>query len=330
MTRRAPTLALALCLLAAPPSRAQDAMEWGDDGLVARVNGRPILLSDLIDAALSLRIPVSDFVSGPGARGEDFRKALTAVIDEELLVQEAILQEIRIDELDAARRVDLVVQARVDEFQGGFEEFQRFLAIYHLGWKSFRRLMLQRERRRELATSAVARRITINPADVEDFRQRRLEAGRTVEEIFLAQIRVLSPESEAVSAEARRLRDLAVELATAVGREPERFSEIARARAAETDAVRFEVIGWIELESIRSPLREIVRRMHPGEVSDPIRVEEGWHVLYLNARHDARDLFFGEVFAREREKLLLELRDKATIGIDPKFTQGATTATPPP
>ena len=76
-------------------------------------------------------------------------------------------------------------------------------------------------------------------------------------------------------------------------------------------------LGWIDPNRLKPPLRDRIRTMRTGEVSEPILTEEGFHVVRLLDRHTPRDLLFGQRFVKERRKLLESLRAKASIEVYP-------------
>jgi parvulin-like peptidyl-prolyl isomerase len=66
------------------------------------------------------------------------------------------------------------------------------------------------------------------------------------------------------------------------------FAALARARSAQTDtAANGGDMGWVAENALRPEVRDAVLLLAPGEVSDPVRGAEGWHVLKLIERRPA-------------------------------------------
>lgn len=282
------------------------------DAIVARVNGEPILLSELREAAFNHEVPLSALTS-EGLLGEGFRLAITAQIDQKLLVQKARSDEIEPNDLAVTQRVDAYIQELVNNL-GGEVEFADFLRRSHLSLDSLRRVMISREHDRELSTAVVARRVSTSGPEIEAFRARRTEAGESVEEVKLAQILIHCPRAEQDTELGRRQFRRALEIAQSVGRDPEHFFATARESSDdEAGRLRSGMLGWLDPEALNAAIKVRVATLRPGEISEPVASGEGYHVLLLLDRRSTRDLLFAERYESERASLLDELREKALI-----------------
>ncbi|MBI3736379.1 peptidylprolyl isomerase [Candidatus Sumerlaeota bacterium] len=286
------------------------------DAIIARVNGKPVLLSQIKEAALDLDLPVSSLTS-EGLRGEGFRRAVTALVDEELLVQAAQKAEIPSDETELARRVDGMMRLLIERM-GGEAAFDTFLKKSNLNLDSLRRTVLEREKRQDLAAAVVARRVKLNNAEVEEYRRKKDEAGEKSEEVNLAQILVLCPKSEQDTPAGKKLRQKALDAARQAGKDRTKFAELAR-KLSDDAATRERggMLGWVDPKSLQEPLRKRVAEMSVNDISEPVATDLGFHVLFLMDRHSPHELLFAERFSAERTKLLESLRAEATIEIYP-------------
>ena len=66
-------------------------------------------------------------------------------------------------------------------------------------------------------------------------------------------------------------------------------------------------LGWIETGMMAGPFEDTLFAMQPGQVSDPVRTDFGWHVLQLREVDAARPVTFEDV----REEMEREVRDNA-------------------
>ncbi len=304
-------VAFALLFCIARGASAQIDTELSD-AIVARVNGEPILLSELREAAFNHEVPVSALTS-EGLMGEGFRVAITAQIDQKLLVQKARSDEIEPNELAVTQRVDAFIQELVNNL-GGEVEFAEFLRSSHLSLESLRRVMISREHDRELSTAVVARRVSTSGPEIEAFRMRRAESGKAVEEVKLAQILIHCPRAEQDTELGGRQFHRALEIVQSVGRDPEQFFATARESSDdEAGRLRSGMLGWLDPDALNDAIKVRVATMRPGEISEPVAAGEGYHILLLLDRHSTRDLLFAERFESERASLLDELREKALI-----------------
>ena len=83
------------------------------------------------------------------------------------------------------------------------------------------------------------------------------------------------------------------------------FKNIARSTSEEPDsAVRGGEIGWLTEDQIQPEIREKLPKMVLGTVSDPFKLNDGWHILKVLDIREPRTPTFDEV----RAKLVVQLR----------------------
>lgn len=298
------------------PSDVDFPRETWSDAVVARVNGVPILLSELKEAALDSQLPLTD-LQLTGMSGETYRRSITRLVDDRLLVQEARREDIEPDEIEIGRRVDEWL-TRVVEGMGGKEHFHRKLKTAGLDAATLRTFMVKRETEKTLAGRIVSSRVTVSSQDVRDFVDARKAEGEAQQQVKLAQIFLRCPESEQQTKAGRNIFYAGVELAREAQAEPHRFAELAREHSE--DAITRDsggLLGWLAPDSMRSYFRDRVIEMREGEVSEPIAGPDGYHILYLAERRTPRDLLYAERFDAERIRLIARLRETGAIEIYP-------------
>lgn len=65
-------------------------------------------------------------------------------------------------------------------------------------------------------------------------------------------------------------------------------------------------MGWLGVENLTPEVRAVAEKLNTGEISKPVKVADGWHVLKLLARKGAETIPLTEV----RERLVQSLRLK--------------------
>lgn len=312
---RASLLLVAVCAFGAATARAQPVGDL-NDAIVARVNGEPLLLSQLKEMALDLDVPVAA-LRLEGLRGEGYRRAISGLVDEELLVQEARRQGIAADSASVALRIEEMIRGLM-EAHGSEANVNERLKASHLSLDALRRMLERKESRAEMAAAVVARRVKVTPSDILAYEKERSARGASGEEIRLAQILVACAADEQGSATGKERRDRAFDAARAAGTDAASF---AAAAAEFTDdpsgRARGGLLGWVDSSSLRPELAARASRMRPGEISEPVTTDAGFHVLMLLDRRTPRDAVFGRKFEEERTKLLESLREKASLEIYP-------------
>lgn len=282
------------------------------DAIVARVNGAPIFLSQLREAAFDQQVPLEALQSG-GLQGVAYRRVLTQIIDETLLVQQANLEGITVDEAELNRDIDRIIQT-IKSRVGSEAGFDEFLAQHHLTPDEMRRLLIQHEKRRTLATQVVAQRIQFDPADFSEFKEARQAGGEPLEEVSLAQIMIQCPAQRQATEMGQILRRQALEAAREAKASPGEFMTMAqdyKERGETTTASGY--LGWFDPASLQPALGAAVEKLSQGEISDPIATDEGYHVVKLIDRRSARELYMEQRFVEQRAGMLEELRREASI-----------------
>lgn len=87
------------------------------------------------------------------------------------------------------------------------------------------------------------------------------------------------------------------------------FAAIAKAESDETEsASRGGEIGWLPEPRIQPEIREVVVGLAKNAVSDPVRIDDGWHILKVLDVKDAYTASLNEV----RPQLVQQLRAERT------------------
>lgn len=309
---------LLACVLFGTATFAQVAPGVGSlqDAVIARVNGKPLLLSQLKQMAMDLNLPVRSLTS-EGLKGDGFRKAITLLIDEELLVQQARKLEMQLDDVEISRRVDQMIAGLI-EGAGGREALNNQLRRSNLDLEGLRRTLIERETRSALSGAIIADRVSLSTRDVEKFIAERKNAGKGAREIMLAQILINCPKTEQDSPLGEQKRTRAFEIAKSASANTDRFSELA-ARTSEDKitAAQGGAIGWVDPDSLAKPLKDKVIQMRVGQVSSPVASETGFHILYVVAERTARDLLEARRYREERTELVKRLREQASLEVYP-------------
>lgn len=284
-----------------------------EDAIIARVNGESLLLSQLKEAALDQDVPPSALLFA-SSDSPAYRKALTQVVDETLLVQQALNEGMKPNEMDIARDVEQML-GELRQQLGSQEKLDEFLKQHHLTLTTLRTLMTTRERKRSLATDVVGKRVTVDDTVVAQFAQDRKAKKMPLEEVNLSQILVRASASERSGTLGGEIKAEAVKAARGAGglKLDELPGYIRRYGAIAPARVGVGALGWLDPESLIAGLREQVRKMQPGEVSSPVESAEGYHVLFLLGRHTTRDLAFAAEYAKTRTRLIEQARREASV-----------------
>jgi len=274
-SRLAAVCALALALVAASglaPARAQNVLR-----IAAIVNDEVISAQDL-DQRLDLAVAATGQRDTPELRRRLRDQVLRSLIDERLQMQEANRMKVAVapEELNEAYR-QLERQNNIPE--GRFEEF-----VTRQGGNI---QALNQQLRAELAWGKVIRRrvvpgIIITDEEVElAVQQLKRDAGGV--ENLLAEILLLvdNPDQEdEVRRDAVRIIEQLRAGAT--------FPAMARQFSNGSTAAAGGDLGWVRPGTLPEEVEQVVEKLTPGQLSEPIRSTTGFHIILVRERRRIR------------------------------------------
>jgi len=251
----------------------------------ARVNGEEIsefrleryfaeYLEDQGRAVASIR--------NPKAYKQLRQAALEALIDKELLWQEALKRGVQISDATVQHQVEQTRQAI-----GGAEVFARKLQDAGFDEASFTEYT-----RRELAAQQVFAELTqvAEPSEQQVrafFEEHRAQMSRP-EEVQARHILIKVPQgADVVTVEAARLRLEQVRVQIAQGVD---FASAAKAHSEDASASEGGDLGYFPRGRMMPAFEAAAFALKPGQVSELVRTPVGWHLIYLQNHQEATDV----------------------------------------
>jgi parvulin-like peptidyl-prolyl isomerase len=202
------------------------------DKIVARVNGRNVLLSGLKN-----RIEKS---------GEDF--SVEEAIDNELLFQKAVERKLLATELDVEKNIAAMKEARQIAHLSE-EEFEKRLKEDGLTGKKYRQQLARILAIRNLRQLEISERIVVTTHEVENYHKANPEYS---EDTYVLHTKIIPPSAAKTEKEAIKKQNS---------------------------------VGWIELDSVKKSellsKMSFVSKMKEGEISKPVKVDQGFQFLKL-------------------------------------------------
>lgn len=279
-----------LALLAASPLAAASptfAQTQQRQGIAAIVNDDIISLHDL-DSRLTLVLVTSRLPDTPENRQRLGPEVLRTLIDESLKRQEMRKQNITVSQADLDRGLLQVAQqlrVQPNELSAYLEQQGVRMSTLieqleaEIGWiKSVQKIAGDR--------ATVSRR----DVDEELARVRSTTTEFRLSEIFLS---VDDPADQSrVEQQAQRL--------VAEARGGANFPALARSFSQGPSAGDGGDLGWVNQDDLAEQIARVVAEMQPGQVSEPIRGQGGYFVLFLAGRRS------GEGNAGTRTRMVLQ------------------------
>jgi len=256
------------------------------DRIVAIVGNTPILASQVEEQFLVIQSQGGKIPDDSAGRATLRRTLLENMVDEELLVQQAIRDtSIRLTEQEVQDQVEKTVQNVRKQFttQTDFEtqlraagfssedEWRRWLA------DSQRRTIQQQRLIEALRGKGKLHSIPPSDADMQEF-WAEMERPKHPPLISFKQIVVTARPD---SADAARARALAESLKVVL-RQGAQFEDVARGFSADsaTRAMGGE-LGWFRRGVMVKNFEEVAFRLKPGQISDVVETPFGYHIIQV-------------------------------------------------
>jgi len=253
-------------ILAASPAGAQNRVE----GIAAVVNEDIITTTDLKDRAEMLLKS-----SGKGANPEMIKRVqgqvLEGLIAESVQLQEARRQGVNISDADVQEGFAKIAESN----KFSIEQFKGILRKQGIRVSSIERQIKAQLGWGQVIQKVLRPRVIVGESEIAAERARMADSSGKKEyqaaEIFLP---VSSPDDDA------KVRALAQTLAGEI-RKGKSFPETARQNSQSASAAQGGMIGWVQEGQLESALDKVLVRLQPEKVSDPVKGEDGYYLLYV-------------------------------------------------
>jgi peptidyl-prolyl cis-trans isomerase SurA len=307
---------LSVCLLAAAQlpwmpafSQTRDISVHGEllDRIAAIVNDGLVLRSEL------------------DTQMESVTKRLTeqkVELPSQSVLRQQVLDRLIVQEIQAqqAKRVGLTVsdeqlnsalQDIASRNKIPFDQLPTALAAQGVDYKQYRDSM-----RKELILSTlrqrdVIARINVTPREMEQYLARQQSAASndefSVSHILLSLPQAATPQQlEEISKKARDLSDRA--------KKGEDFAQLAIANSNSSTALDGGQLPVRKGSQLPQFILDMVTKLKPGEVSDPVRTPTGFHIVKLNERHSGEaQVMINQIHMRHILMKTNELDDDETV-----------------
>ncbi|MCP1501036.1 peptidyl-prolyl cis-trans isomerase C [Pseudomonas migulae] len=242
-------------------------------------------------------------IRNPKAYKQLRQKALDALIDREVLWQEALKRGVVISDATVQRQVEQTRQAI-----GGAEKFARRLEDAGFDEAGFAEYT-----RRELAAQQVFTELTRMAEPDEKqvrafYEEHRGEMTRP-EAVQARHILIKVPQgADAATVEAARLRLVEMQVKISQGAD---FADVARAGSEDASASEGGNLGYFPRGRMLPEFEAAAFALAPGELSEPVRTPLGWHLIGLQNHLEAADV--SEQQGLERVRAYLARQQQAEV-----------------
>ena len=238
------------------------------------------------------------------------------------VLRQQVLDRLVLQEIQAqhAKRVGLTVsdeqlnsalQEIASRNKIPFDQLPTALAAQGVDYKQYRESM-----RKELTLSTLRQRdviahINVSPHELEQFLSRQQTAAAN-DEFNVSHILLSLPEAatpQQLEAITHKAQDLAGRASKG-----EDFGQLAIANSNSQTALDGGQLGWRKGTQLPQFILDLVTRMKPGEVSEPVRTPSGFHIVKLNERRSGEaQVIINQIHVRHILMKTNELDDDETV-----------------
>lgn len=331
---RAPVAALAagaLCMSADLAAQNRELGSGGEllDRVVALVDEGVVLRSELDErlerVVQNFRQQQSQLPAGQ--RGQlPPRSVLEEQVLEQLIVQEIQLQ--RADRAGIQVGDDMLNQALSQVAQNlgiTLDDLPTALAQQGIDYATYRENSREELVINQLEQRDVINSISVTPREMEQCLQQREATESERLDYNVSHILVgmpSSPTPSQVSAAEDQAEDIVERIEAG-----EDFAQLAITYSDAQTALEGGSLGWRQGSELPTVFNDIVVRMEPGEVSDPIRTGSGFHIVKLNDRRGTEPIMVEQIrlrhiLLRPNEILDEDATHQKLIGIREQIVNG--------
>ena len=192
-----------------------------------------------------------------------------------------------------------------------FDQLPTALAAQGVDYKLYRESM-----RKELTLSTLRQRdviahINVSPHELEQYLARQQSAAAN-DEFSVSHI-LLSLPAAATPQQLEEISHKAQDVAVRAGK-GEDFGQLAIANSNSQTALDGGQLGWRKGTQLPQFILDLVVKMNPGEVSEPVRTPSGYHIVRLNERRSGEaPVIINQIHVRHVLMKPNELDDDETV-----------------
>jgi peptidyl-prolyl cis-trans isomerase SurA len=229
-----------------------------------------------------------------------------------LIVQEIEMQHAkRIGLSISDEQLNTTLQEIANRNKIPFDQLPTALAAQGIDYKLYRESM-----RKELTLSTLRQRdvishINVTPHELEQYLARQHSAASN-DEFNVSHI-LLSLPAAATPQQLEEISHKAQDLATRA-QKGEDFAQLAIANSNSQTALDGGQLGWRKGEQLPQFILEVVVKLKPGEVGEPVRTPSGYHIVKLNERRGGEtQVMINQIHVRHILMKTNELDDDETV-----------------
>jgi len=247
-----------------------------EEKIVAVVNDEAISEADL-NNRMKLIMIAGNYPDSPEVRAKLQPQVLRVLIDDQLRIQEAKRLKLTVEK----EEVDNELKAAAEQNHETLQQLKDLLKSKGVPFSTMEKQMLAQVSWRKVVQKEIRRRVEVTDDEIDAAYSKMMSAvdkkQYLVAEIFLS---VDAPsDDERVKTFANNIEDQLQHGAN--------FAELARQFSQAAGAAQGGDLGAVQDGELPDPIDQELKKMETGTVSQPIRTQNGYHIILLRAKGEA-------------------------------------------
>jgi peptidyl-prolyl cis-trans isomerase C len=288
--------------------------------VAAKVNGTPITTVELNRTFLAhVQVPYSMVQDDPRAK-QLLHQILDNLIDRELLLQEAKSSKATV----APQEIDAELQKVIERFPSK-EAFEQAVSSQNFTLEAVKRDIQDQILRQQVVKKEILDKVNVNPDQFQPFYETNKNKYVEEEQVHARHILMKVPQDTS-AADEEKLKKKANDVLKRV-KKGEDFAALAKQFSEDGSRESGGDLGFFARGRMVGPFEEAAFALKPGQISDLVRTQFGYHIIKVEERKPGRSLSYEEAKEQVKEDVTREktfsryqeymasLRNKASIEI---------------
>jgi len=305
-----------LCSLALANTARVFAADVVIDTIVAVVNEGVVLSSELTAEVAYLKLQAKTNNQNLPQDSVFRERVLERMIDQQIQRQHAEKLGITVDASSINRAIEQVAQGNNMSSQ----QFQQTLLSQGFDYDYYRKSIETELLLSRLVQRDVQSQIRVSKQEIDDFVSASKKSGQ--QQRYRVQHILLAVPASAAQAEVDKARTRANSVLAKL-KEGQDFAKTAAANSDGARALEGGDLGWRALQELPAFLATALQSMSTGDISEPLRSPNGFHIVKLNDKDDQSKDIRSETLARHifiasdldnAEQKLLQIKQRIAAG----------------
>jgi len=288
--------------------------------VAAKVNGTSITTLELNRTFLThVQVPYSMVQDDPRAK-QLLRQILDNLIDRELLLQEAKSSKASV----APQEIDAELQKLVERFPSK-EAFEQALSSQNFTLEGVKKDIQDQLLRQQVVKKEILDKVNVRPDQFQPFYEKNKDKYIEEEQVHARHI-LIKVSQDTNAADEEKFKKKATDVLKRA-KKGEDFAALAKQFSEDGSRESGGDLGFFARGRMVGPFEEAAFALKPGQMSDLVRTQFGYHIIKVEERKPGRSLSYAEAKEHVKEDLTREqtfaryqdymagLRSKASIEI---------------